>query len=80
VVVSRRGSTRETDTEGGRVEVDDDGLEEEVGDGVLRVRDKVVVRSKAGVESAACSEAGDVAAVCSKARIEDGRWRRHDDV
>jgi hypothetical protein len=30
---------------------------------------------EAEVEPAACSRAGDEAMVCSRARIEDGRWR-----
>jgi hypothetical protein len=38
-----------------------------------------VVRSVAGVKTVACSGAGDEAAACSEARIEDGRsWRRCD--
>jgi hypothetical protein len=32
--------------------------------------------SEAGVEVVACSGAGDETAACSRARIEDGRWRR----
>jgi hypothetical protein len=36
--------------------------------------------SEARVEVVACSEAGDVAAVCSGTEIEDGRRRRLDDV
>jgi hypothetical protein len=38
------------------------------------------VCSEAGVEVVACSEAGDVAAVCSGTEIEDGRQRQLDDV
>jgi hypothetical protein len=34
-----------------------------------------MARSEATVEVAACSEAGDMAAACSEAVIEDGRWR-----
>jgi hypothetical protein len=35
VAASRRGCTRETETEGGRVEVNDNGLEEGDGGGML---------------------------------------------
>jgi hypothetical protein len=38
-----------------------------------------VACSEAGVEAIAWSGAGDEAAVCSRARIEDGRWRRWHD-
>jgi hypothetical protein len=38
----------------------------------------VAVRSEAGVDVAAYSRANDEAVACSGARIENGRWRRHD--
>jgi hypothetical protein len=67
VVASRRRRTRETETDGGEVEVDDndgevddDVLEEEDNGGVLRVRNKMAARSGAGIE-------------------DDRRWR-HDGV
>jgi hypothetical protein len=70
VAASRRGHTREIETEGGRIEVDNNGM--------LRVWNKAVMHSEAGVEAVACSEAEDKAAVCSGAEIEDGRrWRHH---
>jgi hypothetical protein len=39
----------------------------------------VVARSEARVKEVACSGAGDEAAACSEANIEDGRWRRQHD-
>jgi hypothetical protein len=36
----------------------------------------VVARSEARVKEVACSGAGDEAAACSEANIEDGRWWR----
>jgi hypothetical protein len=47
----------------------------EVNDSLLQVGDEVVVCSKAGVEATTCFEVRDVAAGCSGAGIEDGRWR-----
>jgi hypothetical protein len=54
-VASRRGRTRETETEEGGVKVDDDGsevdvdmLEEEDGGGVLWVGDEATARSEVG--------------------------------
>jgi hypothetical protein len=76
VVASRRGRTRETETEGGGVEVNDDGLEEENGSGVLWVGDEEAARSEAGVEAAVCYKAGDEAVACSEVEIKDGRRRR----
>jgi hypothetical protein len=38
-----------------------------------------VARSKAGVEAAACSEDGDEAVGCFRARIDNGRWQRRCD-
>jgi hypothetical protein len=38
----------------------------------------VTARFEAGVEAAVCSVVGDMAAVCSGPRIEDGMRRRHD--
>jgi hypothetical protein len=35
-------------------------------------------RSEARVKEAECSRARDEAVACSKAGIEDGRWRWHD--
>jgi hypothetical protein len=87
MAASRRGHTRETETVGGEIEVDDDdsevdddGLEEENGGGVLRVWDEAMVHSESRVEVAVRSEAGDEAAACSEARIEDNRRRRYDGV
>jgi hypothetical protein len=80
VAASRRGCTRETETEGGGVKVDDDRLEEEDVDGVLRVGDETAACSKAEVKAETCSKAGDEAAACCGARIEDGRWWQHDGV
>jgi hypothetical protein len=85
VAASRRGRTRDTETEGGGVKVIDNGgevnhdeLEEEDGGSVLWIGDVVAVRSKGGVVAAACSKAGDKAVACSIAGIEDSRqrWRR----
>jgi hypothetical protein len=50
-------------SKGGRVEVDS-----------LRKR-TAMARSETGVEVAACFEARDEVATCSRAGIEDGRWR-----
>jgi hypothetical protein len=87
VAASRKGRTRETETEGGGVEVDDDGgevdvneLEEEDGGGVRRVGDEAVVRSEAKVKTVMRSKAWDEAAARSKVRIEDGGWRQHNGV
>jgi hypothetical protein len=83
-VASRRGRTRETETMGGGVEVNDDGsevnddgLEEEDTNSVLRVRDEAMARFEARVKVAVCSKAGDEAMACFGAGIEDGMWRRH---
>jgi hypothetical protein len=35
-----------------------------------------MAHSGVGVETALCSEAGDDAMMCSRARIEDGKWRQ----
>jgi hypothetical protein len=48
-------------------EVDNDGPQVEDSGGVLQVRDKV----------AACFKAGDEAATCTGAGIEDDRQQRH---
>jgi hypothetical protein len=87
VAASKRGHTRETETVGGEIEVDDDdseadddGLEEENGGGVLRVWDEVTAHSESRVEVAARSEAGDEAVACSGAGIKDNRWWRYDGV
>jgi hypothetical protein len=86
VATSRRGCTRETEIEGGGVEVDDDGgevdddgLEDEVGDGVLWVGDEVTACSEVGAKAVACSKARIEVVVCSKAGIDDSR-RWHDGV
>jgi hypothetical protein len=75
VAASRRGRTRETETEGGGVEatdddgeIDDDELEEDDTDGMLQVGDEAATRSDARIEAAACSKAGvEAAAVASMA-------------
>jgi hypothetical protein len=36
----------------------------------------VVARSETGVEAVVCSRAKNVAAECSRSRIEDSRWQR----
>jgi hypothetical protein len=79
VAASRRGRTREIETEGGGVEVYDDELDEEGGGGMLQVGDEAAAHSEAGVEVAVCSEAGDEAVAYFRARIKGGR-RRHDGV
>jgi hypothetical protein len=80
VAASRRGRTRETQTEGGGVEatdddseIDDDELEEEDADGMLQVGDEAATRSDAGIETAACSEAG-VEAVAVASMAGGGVW------
>jgi hypothetical protein len=82
----QEGCTRETETEGGGVKVDDDGdkvdddkFEEQDGGGVLQVGDEVAVHSETGVEAVACSKVEDKAVACSGAAIEDGK-QRHDGV
>jgi hypothetical protein len=74
VAASRRGCTREIETEGGRVEVNDDGgkvdddeLEEEDGGGMLQVGEEVAACSGAEIEAVVYSEAGHEAAACSEA-------------
>jgi hypothetical protein len=82
VMASRRGHTRETETEGGGVniddnggEIDDNGLEEEDGGGMLRVGDEAAARSEAGVEATACSKAGDEVEASFGTEIEAvARW------
>jgi hypothetical protein len=82
VAASRRGRTRETETEGGGVEatdddgeIDDDELEEEDADGMLHVGDEVATRSDTGIEAAACSEAGvEAAAVAVASMVGGGVW------
>jgi hypothetical protein len=57
-------------SEGGRVEVDGGGVTMTKN---LRKR-TAAGRFEARIEVAACSGAGDEAVVCSRAKIEDGRW------
>jgi hypothetical protein len=59
-------------SKGGRVEVDGYSV---IMTKSLRKR-MATSRSEAVFEAAACSGARDKAAACSRARIEDGRWRR----
>jgi hypothetical protein len=84
VTASRRGRTRESATNGGGVEVvddggevDDDKLEEQDVHGLLLDGDEAAARSEAGIKVAACSEVGDEVAACSGSGIEDGWQRRH---
>jgi hypothetical protein len=62
-----RKRTAAAHSEGGGVEVDS-----------LR-KSTTTTRSEAEVEVAACSTAGDEAAVCSGAEIKDGRWQQQRD-
>jgi hypothetical protein len=78
VAASRRGCTRETETEGCGVKViNDNEIEEEDSDGVVWVGDEAAALSEAEVEAAACSKAGDQAVACFGVGIEDDRRRWH---
>jgi hypothetical protein len=80
----QEGRTREIETEGGRVKVDDDGgevdndgLEEEDDNSVLHFGDDAVAHSEAGVEAAVCSEVRKEEATCSGRRAHSSA-SRHD--